>query len=139
MPYGMIGFSRVLEVNPKNNKIVWEFRDESPLHFYASYISGCQRLPNGNTLICEGTTGRFFEVTPDKELVWEYVSPLYFETKAPSVLGWNNTVFRAYRYAPDYPGLKGKPLNPDRVELTLREKPFDKGKAVEERLGRLGY
>jgi len=139
IPYGMIGFSRVLEVDPKSDKIVWEFRDESPLHFYGSYISGCQRLPNGNTLICEGTTGRFFEVTPDKELVWEYVSPLYFETKAPSVLGWNNTVFRAYRYAPDYPGLKGRTLDPNKFELTLRKKPADEKQALAKRLSNLGY
>jgi len=135
----MIGFSRVLEVNPKSDNIVWEFRDESPLHFYASNISGCQRLPNGNTLICEGTTGRFFEVTPDKELVWEYVSPLYFETKPPSVLGWTNAVFRTYRYAPDYPGLKGRILDPNRFELTLRKKPAGEMQALEKRLSSLGY
>lgn len=138
-PYGMIGFSRVLEVDPASNKIVWEFKDEAPLHFNASLVSGCQGLPNGNTLICDGPMGRFFEVTPDKELVWEYISPFYFQAKPPSVLGWNNAVFRAYRYGPDYAGLRGKPLDSDRVELTLREKPSDKEKAVQERLGRLGY
>jgi len=139
IPYGMIGFSRVLEVNPKNDKIVWEFRDESPLHFYASNISGCQRLPNGNTLICEGTTGRFFEVTPDKELVWEYISPFYYDTKPPSLLGLTNAVFRAYRYAPDYPGLKGRTLDPNRFELTLRKKPADEMQSLEKRLSSLGY
>jgi hypothetical protein len=72
-------------------------------------------------------------------LVWEYVSPLYFETKAPSVLGWNNTVFRAYRYSPDHPGLKGRILDPNRFELTLRKKPADEKKTLEKRLSRLGY
>jgi hypothetical protein len=139
IPYGMIGFSRVAEVDPTTNRIVWEFKDESPLHFNASFVSGCQRLPNGNTLICEGPTGRFFEVTADKELVWEYINPFYFQAKKPSVLGWNNAVFRAYRYGPDYPGLRGKPLEPDRVELTLRKRPSEKRKAVQERLRRLGY
>ncbi len=118
---GMHGFSRVVEVDPRSNNIVWEYADESRLCFNACFISGCQRLPNGNTLICEGPMGRFFEVTPDKELVWEYVSPFY--SSEPKMIGWSNSVFRAYRYGLEYPGLKGKTLDPDRVELTLREKP----------------
>lgn len=137
--HGMIGFSRILEIDPASDKIIWQYMDESPLHFNGSFISGCQRLPNGNTLICEGPTGRFFEITPDKELVWEFVSPFYSQAEPPSMLGWNNTVFRAYRYAPDYPGLSGKPLDPNAVELTLRIKPSEKEKALEERLGSLGY
>jgi hypothetical protein len=39
-------------------------------------ISGAQRLPNGDTLICSGTSGTVFEVTPDKETVWKYVNPV---------------------------------------------------------------
>lgn len=139
IPYGMIGFSRVLEVDPESGKIVWEFKDQFPLHFNASFVSGAERLPNGNTLICDGAMGRFFEVTPEKEIVWEYVSSFYFESKPPSVLGWNNTVFRAHRYGPEYPGLSGKNLDPERFELTLREKPSEKEKTLKERLRRLGY
>ena len=37
--------------------------------FYSPFISGMQRLPNGNTLITEGSDGRVFEVTKDHELV----------------------------------------------------------------------
>ncbi len=134
-PHGMVGFSRVLEVNPRSGQIVWEYMDESRLYFYSTFISGCQRLPNGNTLICAGATGRFFEVTMDKEVVWEFVNPFYFQHPHH---GWSNEVFRAHRYGPDYPGLKGKTLDPDRVELTLRAKPLEE-KALEERLRRLGY
>ena len=135
---GFRSYSRVLEVNPKTGKIEWEYQSVPPHHFYAPVISGCQRLPNGNTLICEGTEGRLFEVTPDKEVVWEFVNPCYCKDKKPQ-LGWNNMVFRAYRYSPDHPGLKGKSLNPDRFELTLREKPFWKKDAEEKRLRHLGY
>ena len=62
--------------------------------FYSSYISSAQRLPNGNTLITEGSDGRLIEVTPDHEIVWEYINP-YFNT----ILGQftNNMVYRAYR------------------------------------------
>lgn len=139
IPYGMIGFSRVLEVDPRSGKIVWEFKDESPLQFNASFISGCQRLPNGNTLICDGVMGRFFEITHEKEIVWEYVNPFYFESKPPSILGWNNTVFRAHRYGIDFEGFKGKELDPEKYEITLRKKSLDKSKRLEERLRWLGY
>jgi hypothetical protein len=43
--------------------------------FFSHFISSAQRQPNGNTLICEGANGRFFEVTPSGEIVWEYVNP----------------------------------------------------------------
>lgn len=140
--FPIISFSRVLEINPANNEIVWEYRDECPFHFYSAIISGAQRLPNGNTLICEGTTGRFFEVTPDKDIVWEYVNPIY-DDQQYVIHGLTNAVFRAYRYGPDDPALKGRDLDPHRVELTLKKSPVydggDERKAVEERLGGLGY
>ena len=71
-------FSRVIEVDPRTNAIVWEYTDPSLFEFFSPYISGAQRLANGNTLICEGCHGRIFEVTRDREVVWEYVSPHFF-------------------------------------------------------------
>ena len=116
-------FSRILEVNPDTGGIVWEYKDNPPHRFYSSVSSGAQRLPNGNTFICELSRGRFFEVTRDKEKVWEFYNPFYFKDDRPTGLGLSNRVSRAYRYGPDYPGLKGRELNPDCVELTLRERP----------------
>jgi len=55
-------------------KPLWTYAAPNKTDFYASNISGAQRLPNGNTLICMGTGGVFFEVTPDKEIVWNYVN-----------------------------------------------------------------
>ncbi len=55
-----MGFSRVLEVNPKSNEMVWSYEDELRANFYTSVMGSYQRLPNGNTLICESTTGRIF-------------------------------------------------------------------------------
>lgn len=126
-PLGMIGFSRVLEVDRQTDKIVWEYRDRNHLDFYAPFISGCQRLANGNTLICDGPRGRIFEVTPECETVWEFISPFFNETLR-EVVGATNPLFRAYRYGTDYPGLKGKNLDPKRLELTVRESPFWKAK-----------
>jgi outer membrane protein assembly factor BamB len=90
-------FSRVLEVDPRTSGIVWEYRDPSLFEFFSPYISGAQRLANGNTLVCEGCHGRIFEVTPDREIVWEYVSPHFFQERGAP--GLNNWVFRAFRYS----------------------------------------
>ncbi len=48
--------------------------------FYSSFISGTQRLSNGNTLICSGANGTIFEVTPEKAIVWKYVNPVKNDT-----------------------------------------------------------
>jgi Spy/CpxP family protein refolding chaperone len=55
---------------------VWSYTAPKKSDFYSSFISGAQRLPNGNTLICSGANGTVFEVTPDKEIVWKYVNPV---------------------------------------------------------------
>lgn len=85
-------FSRVIEVNPATNEIVWEYRDTPPYNFFSAYISGARRLPNGNTLITEGMYGRIFQVTPDKEVVWEYINPHYREDVEGNLV---NRVFRS--------------------------------------------
>lgn len=133
---GQQSYSRVLEVNPKTSESEWEYKSNPTNSFFASFQSGAQRLPNGNTLICESPSGRVFEVTSEKELVWEFINPFYYHYP---IVGYSNIMFRAYRYAPDYAGLKGKTLDPDSVELTLREQPHVKQKAFQERLKRLGY
>lgn len=89
-------YSRVIEVDPGSSKIVWEYHDTVPFNFFSPYISGAQRLPNGNTLICEGCFGRLFEVTSAGEVVWEYVSPHFGVSPR---FGLNNYVFRAFRYS----------------------------------------
>jgi len=90
--------SRVLEVDPTTNTIVWEYRDTPPYNFFSPTISGARRLPNGNTLITEGNFGRMFQVTPDKQVVWEYINP-YFPAGPDGALV--NGVFRATHYLPE--------------------------------------
>ena len=99
-----VPFSRVIEVERTTQRIVWEYRDDPLQNFYSPYMSSAQRLPNGNTLIAEGSFGRIFEVTPDHEAVWEYVVP-FFGRFGPGVgvassSGEQNAIFRAYRYSP---------------------------------------
>ena len=84
-------------------KPIWTVTLDDP-QFTSLHLSGAQRLPNGNTLICSGDNGTFFEVTPKKELVWKYVYPAKPKKRGRRVIPMN-TVFRAYRYAADYPGL----------------------------------
>jgi hypothetical protein len=88
-------FSRVIEVDVTTKQIVWKYQEKREYEFFSPRISNAQRLPNGNTLICEGDFGRLFEVTREGELVWEYVNPYFGE--GPN--GLNNRVFRAYRYS----------------------------------------
>jgi hypothetical protein len=73
--------SRVLEFDPVTLELVWQYSQATSGTgmdgFFGHYINSAQRLPNGNTLIDEGADGRFFEVTREHEIVWEYVSPFY--------------------------------------------------------------
>jgi hypothetical protein len=91
-------FSRVLEIDPTAQGIVWKYQDGVPHMFFSSRISNAQRLPNGNTLVNEGLYGRFFEVTTEGDVVWEYVNP-YFGPPAAPARAQQNNVFRVHRYA----------------------------------------
>jgi hypothetical protein len=100
-----------------SNQIVWKYNSgNSPASFYARHISGAQRVPNGNTVICAGTWGQFFEVTKDGEVVWEYINPVT-GSGIFKVGGAGSQSFRVHRYGPDHPALKGKDLTP-RGKLT---------------------
>lgn len=105
-------FSQVVEVDPATKEIVWTYKGETILGFYSFMVSGAERLPNCNTFITEGATGRLFEVTPEGETVWEYVSPFLLE----SMFGPTPAVFRAHRYAPDDPRVRALELEPERYE-----------------------
>lgn len=91
----------------------WFYIADPTGDFYASFISGAQRLPNGNTLICSGPQGRLFEVTTAGEIVWEYISPV--GNAGPVAQGEaadGNNVFRCTRISADYAGLQGRDLTP---------------------------
>jgi hypothetical protein len=55
---------------------IWSYVAPDGEEFYSMLISGAQRLTNGNTLVCEGLSGRIFEVTPENKMVWEFASPI---------------------------------------------------------------
>lgn len=103
-------YSRSVEIDPKTGKVVWEYTADPPSNFYTSVMAGSDRLPNGNTLISDAYNGRLFEVTREKELVWEYVVPMWNQRSG----GTTNMVYRVHRYSKDHPAFKGKDLDPAR-------------------------
>jgi hypothetical protein len=69
-------YSNVIELNPVSGEIEWEYTGDPPESFFSKLKGSAQRLPNGNTFICEGDRGRVFEITPEGEIVWEWRNPL---------------------------------------------------------------
>jgi len=85
------GYSRTIEFNPITFEIVWEYGENlGSASYFTQFLGSAQRLPNGNTLLTIGTSGRVIEVTPGKEIVWEY----QYEAEGEGTLGW---VYRAIR------------------------------------------
>ena len=72
---------------------------EDMSRFYSRYKSAAQRLPNGNTLITESYCGRMFEVTPDNEIVWEFINPHNLAEREGLFF---SDIFRGYRYPYDW-------------------------------------
>lgn len=92
---------------------VWIYSAENPSNFYSRNLSGAHRLPNGNTLICDGQGGSFFEVTSGGEIVWLYINPV--DSEGPMDQGAppeGNLVFRIHRYEPGFPGFDGRDMTP---------------------------
>ncbi|TNE49230.1 MAG: T9SS type A sorting domain-containing protein [Bacteroidetes bacterium] len=99
--------------------LVWTYVAPQPITFYSANISGAQRQPNGNTLICEGASGHFFETDPAGNIHWDYINPVSMGNPVPQgTFPAQNSVFRTYRYTADYPAFAGRDLTPGNpVEL----------------------
>lgn len=100
-------YSRILEFDPVTLEVVWEYANPMARYddqgncveasFFSPFISGAQRLANGNTLICQGSNGRIFEVTAEKEIVWEYISPHLGPVNPEAGQFGSTNIYRAYR------------------------------------------
>jgi hypothetical protein len=111
-------YSRIIEMDPKTSKIVWQFGPAMgwtwPNSFYSSFQGGVQKLPNGSYFVTSTMNGHLFEVTPDKKIAWEFVNPV--SGKGPVCvandppMGLN--VHKAFKYGTDYPAFKGKDMSP---------------------------
>ncbi len=117
---GIFSASRILEIDPLKKEIVWQYTaaasDRPIWAFHSSFISSARRLPNGNTLIDEGMNGRFFQITPQGEIVWEYVSPYFAQVTLRGQEALTNWVYRAipipYDWAPEGTPHSEKPVIP---------------------------
>ncbi len=103
--------SRVIQVDPLTDEIAWQFHGSPPHQFFSGHISGVSRMASGNVLVCEGTSGRLFEVDRRHQVVWEFTNPFLNNNKRgePTV-----SIYRAHRYAADHPALIDRDLDPGR-------------------------
>ncbi len=98
--------ARVFEVDPKG-EIVWKLEhDESEPQITIGYSVGVQRLPNGNTLICNGKYHlgpganpgpTVFEITPEKEVVWTCPEDMVNKVTTVMVLGSDTVQYGSQR------------------------------------------
>ena len=73
---------------------VWSF---TASWFFSNHLGGCQRLPNGNTLVVESTTAHMAQVDASGVVQWEYQT--------------TGEIPRALVYGMDYPGLMAYSLS----------------------------
>jgi hypothetical protein len=109
-------------------ELVWRYVAPEPESFFASFISGAHRLPNGNMFVTDGPAGRLFEITRDGELVWDLGNPWAGEAAMTEGRGrrLRMGVWRAQKIPADHPGLAGRdlvPLDPQPPPTPIEPEP----------------
>ena len=105
--------------------MTWLYSAEPTSSLVSKNLSGAQRQPNGNTLICAGATGKVVEVTAEGETTWQYVCPVGPGGPiSQGSLASNNQLFRLQRYPIDHPAFDGKVLTPGEP-VQIETDPFD--------------
>ncbi|MGI6259158.1 MAG: arylsulfotransferase family protein [Anaerolineaceae bacterium] len=101
-------FSRVIELNPGSNKVVWMYMGDSDnrlaVYFDSPIYSNVQQLVNKNLIITDGLSGTIFEIAPNGELLWEYVNPYPLEDGIEEP--HSKPIYSAYKYDKEFPGIK---------------------------------
>lgn len=98
-------YSEITEISlPRDNNglvisdvapnVEWSFNHDASYDFYSPFMSGAQRLPNGNTLACQAWDKRVVEMTENGEFVLDFN------------IGGPGRLFRMYKYAPEHSGIK---------------------------------
>ena len=142
----VFGYSRPVYVDREKGEIVGGYEEDPPFFFFSSFLGNAQKLPNGCTLMTEGTRGHLLEVSFRNSMVWEYYSPHWADSDQ---WGTNNFVAGAYRYGLDDEGLRnclgmeGKWRNwidvigePEKEKAKPARSQAD---AIRDRLANLGY
>lgn len=112
-------------------KPTWTYVAPDSISFWSAFISGAQRMNNGNTFINEGAKARFFEVTKEGKIVWEYLNPYRGDIHKPNgdpinPIPLTYFEFRSTFIPTDHPGLanrKLEPLNPQPAVFKLPPPP----------------
>ncbi len=92
----------------------WIYQADTPTDFFSTNISGAHRLSNGNTMICEGISGRFFEIDEQENIVWTYINPVGINgAVSQGQDAVQNATFRCTLYETDFPGIADHVLNPN--------------------------
>ncbi len=101
----LMGNTRLIELDPVGNRIVWEWEGEGAYAFYNRARGEQAPLPNGNVLAVDSYGGRVFEIEPESgDVVWEWVNLV-----EP---GWVAMVIDAERYPADRVRFLEKPCPP---------------------------
>lgn len=133
VPWGKPGYSAVLEITTPlteseyelgpdgkygPSEPSWSYIAKDTVSFFSPFISGAHRMSNGNTFITQGAKGRYFEVTPSGEVVWDYWTPYagyvrMADGTTPQPVGPNfYATFRATHVPANHPALAGRTLEP---------------------------
>ncbi len=64
--------SEIRAIQPVDGRVVWGYSSPS---FFTTVAGVQQVLPNGNLLVTSSEGGRVFEITPEKEKIWEWIPP----------------------------------------------------------------
>lgn len=114
----------------------WKYMARDTFSFWGSFISGAHRMKNGNTFITEGPKGRFFEVTRDGDILWEYLNPYRGQIRRPNGDPINPIPlayiqFRSTFIPADHPALAGKALKPLEPQPAVFKLPVSPGTGPE--------
>jgi hypothetical protein len=129
-----VNASRWVEVDAASGKLIGHSSQAMGRKHFSDVMGNVERLPNGNTVVCDAANGRLLQMTPDSKIVWEYVSP---HMPAPGTRG---AIFKSHFYAPEYcPQFKGlppftgvagvlaTPVNGSAIDYTVRPaRPIDR-------------
>lgn len=115
-PEGFYTLNASNTYDPETPEYIYDGTSVGGTEFYSGIVSSAQRLPNGNTLICEGRSGEFFEIDENEDIVWEYINPVSnttgLITNQGDVVTNENLTFRAIKYPLNFSGFVGKDVTP---------------------------
>jgi len=103
--------STIKEIQVSTGEVTWKYHGSPAAQFFSDYISGVDRLWTGSVLVCEGSSGRLFEVTREGDVVWEWINPFKNHRRNGDI---SVTIYRAHRYPADHPAFVGHSLDPDK-------------------------